>query len=51
MYRKYTYMYIQIKIEIAGDQNKLKFSRALIGLTKMVFFVFQLVFDQQFAFE
>ena len=28
-------MYIKIKIEIACDQNELKFGRALIGLAKM----------------
>ena len=44
-------MYIKIKIEIACDQNKLKFSLALIGLAKETFFDFQLVFNQQFAFE
>ena len=31
-------MYIEIKIEIACDQNKLNFSRALIGLAKKTFF-------------
>ena len=44
-------MYIQIKIEIACDQHKLKFNRALIGLAKETFFDFQLIFDQQFAFD
>ena len=34
------YIYIEIKIEIACDQNKLNFSRALIGLAKETFFDF-----------
>ena len=31
-------MYIQIKIEIASNQNKLKFGRALTRLAKETFF-------------
>ena len=33
-------MYMKIKIEIACDQNKLNFSRALIGLAKDTLFEF-----------
>ena len=33
-------MYIKFKVEIACDQNKLDFSRALIGLAKETFFDF-----------
>ena len=33
-------IYIEIKIEIACDQNKLNFRRALIGLAKETFFDF-----------
>ena len=39
------YMYIEIKIEIACDQDKLNFGRALIGFAKKTFFDFHLVFD------
>ena len=47
-------MYIKIKIEVACNQNKLKFRRALIG-RDVLWFIHgsypkgQLVFDQQFA--
>ena len=42
---------MKYKIQIPCDQNKSKFSRALLGLAKETFLEFQLVFDQQFAFE